>query len=86
MTVLCENIFNIMVISQVSLFNYWRIFQMLLFYIEGRGEVIKKYGFLPSKPQLISSSSDSDSSCSESEHGSMLFIWVYFIIPLKIFI
>ncbi len=47
---------------------------MLLFYFQGRGEIIKKYGFVPSKSHLISSSSDSESSCSEEEHGSMLFI------------
>jgi hypothetical protein len=61
-------------ISRVGLFKYWRIFKMLLFYFQGRGEVIKKYGFVPSKSHLISSSSDSESSCSEEEHGSMLFI------------
>jgi len=38
---------------------------------EGRGEVIKKYGFIPSKPQLISSSSDSESSSDEETNGSM---------------
>lgn len=74
MIVLCENIFNIMDIFPVSLFECWRSFEMLLFDFKGRGEVIKKYGFVPSKSQLISSSSGSDSSCSDDEHGSMLFI------------
>ncbi|CAF3429627.1 unnamed protein product [Rotaria socialis] len=37
-------------------------------YFSGRGEVIKKYGFFPSKSQLISSSSDSDSSSSDEEN------------------
>ena len=46
---------------------------MLLFYIVGRGEALKKYGFLPSKAQLLSSSSDSGSDSSDDEHGSMLF-------------
>ncbi|CAF3355299.1 unnamed protein product [Rotaria sp. Silwood1] len=36
-------------------------------YFSGRGEVIKKYGFFPSKSQLISSSSDSESSSSDEE-------------------
>ncbi|CAF5211729.1 unnamed protein product, partial [Rotaria magnacalcarata] len=37
-------------------------------YFSGRGEVIKKYGFFPSKSQLISSSSGSDSSSSDEEN------------------
>ncbi|CAF0922129.1 unnamed protein product [Rotaria sordida] len=36
-------------------------------YFTGRGEVIKKYGFFPSKSQLISSSSDPESSSSDEE-------------------
>ncbi len=46
-------------------------------YFTGRGEVIKKYGFLPSQSQLISSSSDTETTCSEEEHGSMLFSLLY---------
>ncbi|CAF1121372.1 unnamed protein product [Adineta steineri] len=37
-------------------------------YFSGRADIIKKYGFLPSKAQLASSSSDSESSGSEEEH------------------
>ncbi|CAF1558228.1 unnamed protein product [Adineta steineri] len=52
-------------------------------YFSGRADIIKKYGFLPSKAQLASSSSDSESSGSEEEHESMLFI---FISQLSLFI
>ncbi|CAF1333580.1 unnamed protein product, partial [Adineta steineri] len=38
-------------------------------YFTGRSEVVKKYGFVPSKPQLITHSSDSDSSSSDEEQG-----------------
>jgi hypothetical protein len=44
---------------------------ILLFNFKGRAEIIKKYGFLPSKAQLISSSSSSESISSEDEHESM---------------
>ncbi|CAF1390029.1 unnamed protein product [Adineta steineri] len=37
-------------------------------YFSGRADIIKKYGFLPSKAQLASSSSDLESSGSEEEH------------------
>ncbi|UJR35501.1 hypothetical protein I4U23_028255 [Adineta vaga] len=36
-------------------------------YFTGRAEIIKKYGFLPSKSQLLPSSGDSESSSSEEE-------------------
>lgn len=76
MTVLCENIFNIMVILLVSLFRlikYWHCFNN-----QGRSEIIKKYGFIPSKSQRQSSSSDSDSSSSDEEPPSMLSFQFYF--------
>ena len=38
----------------------------------GRHEVVKKYGFVPSKPQLISSSSDSNSSSDDEDQGNDL--------------
>ncbi|UJR10439.1 hypothetical protein I4U23_014643 [Adineta vaga] len=38
-------------------------------YFTGRQEVVKKYGFVPSKPQLISSSSDADSSSDDEDHA-----------------
>ncbi|CAF1138870.1 unnamed protein product [Adineta ricciae] len=38
-------------------------------YFTGRHEVVKKYGFVPSKPQLISSSSDSNSSSDDEDQA-----------------
>lgn len=42
-----------------------------VFVFQGRSEIVKKYGFIPSKAQLISSSSDSDSSSDDDENASM---------------
>ena len=41
--------------------------------------MVKKYGFIPSKPQLISSSSDSDSSSCDEEQGSMFYLYSFII-------
>jgi hypothetical protein len=41
-----------------------------ILWLQGRGEVIKKYGFLPPSSHLVSSSSDSESNSSDDEHGS----------------
>jgi hypothetical protein len=71
MIVLCENISSIMAISRVS---YSRIFPVYSFIFQGRGEVIKKYGFLPSQSHLISSSSDTESNTSEDEQASRFFV------------
>ncbi|CAF3908164.1 unnamed protein product [Rotaria sp. Silwood2] len=38
-------------------------------YFTGRSEIVKKYGFVPSKSQLISSSSDSESSSGDEEQA-----------------
>ncbi|CAF3391299.1 unnamed protein product [Rotaria sp. Silwood1] len=38
-------------------------------YFTGRSEIIKKYGFVPSKSQLISSSSDSESSSGDEDQA-----------------
>ncbi|CAF1633061.1 unnamed protein product, partial [Adineta ricciae] len=40
-------------------------------YFTGRAEIIKKYGFLPSKSELLSSSGDSESSSSEEEQEKL---------------
>ena len=75
MIVLCANIFNTTVTSPVghSQRTRWpRSIGDLRVFPLGRSEMIKKYGFLPSKSQLRSSSSESDSSDSDDEQGSML--------------
>jgi len=85
MIVLWENIFNIMGILLVSLFRiimYWHYFNH-----QGRSEIVKKYGFIPSKSQLESSSSDSDSSSCEEEQSSMMnFKTFFFVLFNKIYI
>lgn len=78
MTVLWHNIFNIMATSQVSNITRSLITSKYnsCFYFNkniGRGEIIKKYGFFPSKTHLISSASESDSNSSDDEDESTLF-------------
>ena len=51
----------------------------------GRSETVKKYGFLPSKSHLRSSSSDSESSDSDDEHGSMYSLFSSYFIFLSSF-
>ena len=70
MIVLCENIFNIMAILRVCLLRL--MYSCYYFNAQGRSEIIKKYGFIPPRSQLIASSSDSDSSSSDEDHGSMI--------------
>ncbi|CAF3587047.1 unnamed protein product [Rotaria sordida] len=44
-------------------------------YFTGRSEIVKKYGFVPSKSQLISSSSDSESSSGDEEQAiNMIYL------------
>jgi hypothetical protein len=43
---------------------------IVLIHVRGRGETIKKYGLLPSKAELLSSSSGLESTGSDDEHES----------------